>query len=195
MKSKEEVRTIIENAPSAKAYHKERRPIGNDTLGRVFAWLLILCGGACLFLTQQVYRLLPFLLGGLLTVTGVNHAACGLWTREYETRDTKLTANGIVYALLGLVMLFHHDNADAVIGSIWGVLGLMKGSEALNDALYSMARKERFLARGAEAAIELALAFLLLVDPSSSVQHHVFLLGLELAAVGWETLRELRKDK
>ena len=192
MKTKEEVRTIIENAPTARAYQKKHRPMGNTVLGRVFACLLILSGGACLLLTQQVYRLLPFLLGGLLAVIGLNYTLCGLWTKEYETRDTKLTANGIVYFLLGLVMLYHHDQADAVIGSVWGILGLMKGSEALNDALYSMAHKEHFAARGVQAAIELALAFLLLVDPSTSVQHHVFLLGLELAAVGGETLRELK---
>ena len=37
--------------------------------------------------------------------------------------------------------------------------------------------------------IELVLGFLLRVDPSA-VQHHVLLPGLELAAVGWQTLRE-----
>ena len=90
------------------------------------------------------------------------------------------------------MILFHHANADAVIGSIWGILGLMKGSEALNAALFSLSRKQPFLAKSAQAVIELLLGFLLLIDPASAVRHHVFLLGLELVLVGWQSLRELK---
>ena len=96
--------------------------------------------------------------------------------------------------MLGLVILFHHANADAVIGSIWGILGLMKGSEALNGALFHASRKEPFVALGIQAIIEVALGFLLLVDPSA-VEHHVLLLGLELVAVGWQTLRESKQSE
>lgn len=67
----------------------------------------------------------------------------------------------------------------------------MKGSEALNGALYHASRKEPFVAPSIEAVIELALGFLLLIDPSA-VKHHVLLLVLELVAVGWQTLPEAR---
>ena len=192
MKSKEEVRSIITNTPTARAYHKERHHFTNVTIGWVFASLLILAGAACLLLTQHVYNALPYILGGAMLLIGANHTVCGLWTKEYESSETKLTANGIVYFALGLVILFHHANADAVIGSIWGILGLMKGSEALNAALFSLSRKHPFLAKSAQAVIELLLGFLLLIDPASAVRHHVFLLGLELVLVGWQILRELK---
>ena len=105
---------------------------------------------------------------------GTTHTVCGLWSKEYQSRETKLTANGIVYVALGLVILVHHTDADSVISGIWGVLGLMKGSEALNGALYRASQKEAFVALGLQAVIEVALGFLLLLDPSA-VKHHVLL--------------------
>ena len=190
MKSKEEVQAIIRSSSASKAFNKEHRRSANTAIGRVFAVLLILSGAACILLTKQVYRLLPYILGIGMAGIGAAHTICGLWVKEYQSRETKLTANGIVYVALGVVILCHHADADSVIGAIWGVLGLMKGSEALNAALYSMSQKEPFLASAVQAVIELVLGFLLLTDPSSAVQHHVLLLGLELVMVGWQTLRE-----
>ena len=189
MKSKEAVKSIISQAPTSRAFNVSHTSAANTTASRIYALVLILSGAACIFMTEKGYHALPFILGIGMAVIGMTHTACGLWTGEYQTRETKLTANGIVYVALGLVILAHHADADSVISSIWGVLGLMKGSEALNGALYHMSRKEPFAALGIQAVIELVLGFLLLVDPSA-VQHHVLLLGLELAAVGWQTLRE-----
>lgn len=190
MRSKEEIQSIISSVPTSRAFQKVPLHTANTAAVRLYAVLLLLSGAACVLLTQQVYHALPYILGVGMMVIGANHTVCGLWTKEYQNRETKLTANGIVYVALGLVILCHHADADAVIGSIWGVLGLMKGSEALNKSLYSLSQKEPFLASGIQAVIEVVLGFLLLIDPSSAVQHHVLLLGLELMMVGWQTLRE-----
>ena len=191
MPTKEAVQEIIRSVPAARAYGPHHHHRTADTvLGRVWAVLLMVLGAGCILLARQVYRALPFLLGAGMVLVGTSHMAYGLWTREYRWKETKLTANGIVYLILGLVILFHHANADAVIGSIWGVLGLMKGSEALNAALYRFSRREPWAALAMQAAVELVLGFLLLIDPSSAVRHHVPLLGVELAVIGWQSLRE-----
>lgn len=194
MKSKEDVQTIISRAPTSRAFNVAHTFAANTTVGRAYALVLILSGAACILMTQKVYHALPFILGIGMVVIGTTHTICGLWAKEYESRETKLTANGIVYVALGLVILVHHADADSVISSIWGVLGLMKGSEALNGAFFHASRKESFMALGIQAVIELALGFLLLIDPSA-VQHHVLLLGLELVAVGWQTLRESKQQE
>lgn len=191
MPTKEVVQELIRSAPVARAYGPHHRHRTADTvLGRVWAVLLMVLGACCILLARQVYRLLPFLLGGGMVLKGAGHILCGLWTGEYQWIETKLTANGIVYLILGLVTLFFHANADAVIGSIWGMLGLMKGSEALNAALYRFSHRESWAAPALQAAMELVLGFLLLIDPWSAVRHHVPLLGLELAVIGWQSLRE-----
>ena len=191
MKSREEVQALIRRAPASRSFNAAHIAASNanKTASRVYALVLMLSGGACILMTETVYHALPFILGiGMMAIGGA-HTLCGLWAREYESRETKLTANGIVYMALGLVILAHSADADSVIGGIWGVLGLMKGSEALNGALYHASRREPFAALGMQAIIETALGFLLLLNPSA-VQHHVLLLGLELLAVGWQTLRE-----
>ena len=194
MKSKEDVQIIISRAPTSRAFNVAHTSAANTAVGRVYALVLILSGAACILMTQKVYHALPFILGIGMAEIGTTHTICGLWAKEYQSRETKLTANGIVYIALGMVILAHHTDADSVISSIWGVLGLMKGSEALNGALFHAARKEHFAALGIQAIIELALGFLLLIDPSA-VQHHVLLLGLELVVVGWQTLRESKQSE
>lgn len=194
MKSKEDVKTMIDQAPASRAYNASHSTIANTAAGRIYALVLIFSGIACILMTEKVYRALPFILGIGMMAIGATHTLCGLWTKEYRSKETKLTANGIVYMALGMVILANHENADPVISSIWGVLGLMKGSEALNGALYCASRKKAFAALLLQAVIELALGFLLLIDPSA-VQHHVLLLGLELIAVGWQTLRELKQTR
>ena len=190
MPSKETVQEIIRSAPAFRAYGPHHHHPADTVLGRVWAARLMLLGAGCILLARQVYHALPFLLGAGMVLVGTSHMAYGLWTREYRWKETKLTANGIVYLILGLVILFRHANADAVVGSIWGVLGLMKGSEALNAALYRFSRREPWAALAMQAAVELVLGFLLLIDPSSAVRHHVPLLGVELAVIGWQSLRE-----
>ena len=193
MRSKEDVKTIISQAPASRACNVSHTSTANTAASRVYALVLVLSGAACILMTEKAYHALPFILGIGMTAIGTTHSLCGFWTGEYQSKETKLTANGIVYVALGLVILAHHGDADSVISSIWGVLGLMKGSEALNGALYHMSKREPFVALGVQAVIELALGFLLLVDPSA-VQHHVLLLGLELVAVGWQTLRESKQS-
>ena len=190
MKTREEVQAIISSSPALRAFRREPPRAISRTSGRICGVVLLLSGAVCILLTGQVYRALPYILGIGMVLIGVNCTVCGLWTGEYRNKETKLTAKGIVYIALGLVILHHRANADAVIGSIWGVLGLMKGSEALNEALYRLSRKESFAALAIQAVIEVVLGFLLLTDPSSAVRHHVLLLGLELLAVGWQALRE-----
>ena len=194
MKSKEDIQKIMNHAPASRAFNVAHTSAANTTAGRAYALVLILSGAACILMTRKIYQALPFILGIGMVGIGATHTICGLWAKEYQSRETKLTANGIVYIALGLVILAHHADADSVISSIWGVLGLMKGSEALNGALFHASRKEPFAALGIQAIIEVALGFLLLVDPSA-VEHHVLLLGLELVAVGWQTLRESKQSE
>lgn len=138
-----------------------------------------------------MYRALPYIVGIFLNILGFCSLARGILTGEYRDPETKLTSNGVVYLVLGAVILWHHANADTMIGSIWGILGLIKGSEVLNEAICGMAARKPFAGKMIQAAIEVALGILLLVKPAESVHHHVFLLGLELVIVGWQITIEL----
>ncbi|MGM9606099.1 MAG: DUF308 domain-containing protein [Oscillospiraceae bacterium] len=194
MKSPEKIRSILERAPVPKAYERKSHHFSSVKAGRAFALLLMLAGVACLLFTTQIHAALPYILGVLLAVWGLGSIVRGIVTGEFRKEETKLTANGIVYLLLGAVILWNHANADEVIGSIWGLLGLIKGSEVLNAAICACAMKKPFIRGMLQAAIELVLGVLLLVDPTASVRHHVFLLGLELVLVGWQVTKETYRD-
>ncbi|MGM9662298.1 MAG: hypothetical protein ACI3WR_04300 [Oscillospiraceae bacterium] len=192
MKIREEWKALAAARRAPEAYHRQERAFADVKNGRAFALLLLLAGAACLLFTEPVYTALPYLLGGVMMALGLGDILCGLLTGEFRSRETKLTANGVVFFFLGAVILYHRADADGIIGSIWGVLGLVKGAEALNTAMYCCAEKSPFLGKTLQAAVELLLAILLLVQPDTAVRHHVFLLGLELALVGWQLLRESR---
>ena len=90
-KSKDEILSIIRQVPSARACPEKRRQSGTGPVSRILAALLMAAGAACVLLTEQVYRALPWILGGLMVVIGLNHILCGVWTREYQSRETKFT--------------------------------------------------------------------------------------------------------
>ena len=98
----------------------------------------------------------------------------------------------MVMLLLGLVILLHDGNRDNIIGGVWGAIGLFKGSEELNVALYRKFGKQSYWKEAVHAAVELLLAMILLVDPLTAVEHHVFILGLELT---WHSLKLYRETK
>ena len=147
-------------------------------------------GFLCLFFTDQIHHGLPYILGTAMLLLGLLDIFRGILTEEYKKHETKLTANGIVFVVLGLVILFNRHNIDNLIGAIWGTLGLLKGAEELNEAICSMAHKEKFISKTLRAAVELVLGILLLMDPAANFHHHLFILGLELITTGWEIWRD-----
>lgn len=151
---------------------------------RILAAGFILLGLACMLWTHEIHRIFPFLLCAVMLLLGTHHIYYGIRIKEYLCKETKLIANGVMYFVLAIVILIRHQNADALIGGIWGVIGLMTGVEELNAAIYHFSREERFEGLALRAVIELVLALLLLIDPMNAVGHHVFILGMELIFEG-----------
>jgi len=191
MELREKSKEFLSSVPAPKAHLPEHTNIPISS--RMRGWIAVsfsVVGIVCIFFTDQIHSALPYILGSVMLALGVIDTGRGILTKEHLRRDTKLTANGIVFFLLGIVVLCNRGNADHLIGAIWGTLGLVKGSEELNRAIYRFAHKEHYLGKLLRAGIELLLGFLLLIDPVSSIHHHLFILGLELISMGWRTWRE-----
>lgn len=160
--------------------------------------LLCLCfcliGLALIIFTDYIHEALPFILGIAMVITGVVFTIQGIRAKEHLVRETKHTANGILFFLLGVVIICSWRNADAFIGAIWGVFGLVKGSEDLNEAIYCYANEKPHISKFIRTAITLVLSVILLLDPASNVHHHLFILGLELLVTGFELLMD-QKDE
>lgn len=193
MTIRDEIYEMMQRAPVPKARKHAHHRFVSLYAARFFAVLQTVLGVLCMVFTEQIHSLFPYILGTLMVFTGFCDVCRGVVTQEFRNRDTKLTSHGIVTAILGCVILYHHRNADSIIGAIWGVIGLIKGTETLNLAIYSLAAKEPFIGELGHGAIELLLGIFLLKDPLSAVEHHLFILGIELVALGIQTIVETKK--
>lgn len=197
MGSQKKMSRILAKAPLPPAHGRRHVTFSSVTAARLFAILLILLGIACMAFTELIHALFPFILGILMQAIGICQIYRAIMLKEYENEETKLTSNGIVMVILGGVILYHYRDADPIIGAVWGVIGLAKGSETLNLAIYQGCKKKPYIRQSIHGLVELVLGILLLIDPDEAVRHHVFILGIELCAVGLqsviETKRELRK--
>ena len=184
---------ILQKAPVPKSRKHPRRPFTSIRAAKVFAVLQAALGAACMLFTEQIHSLFPFILGFLMATSGICNIYRGVISKEFRQVETKLTSHGITTFLLGCVIVYHHGNADSIIGAIWGVIGLTKGTETLNLAICRCSAKLPFVGEMVHGVIELLLGILLLIDPLSAVGHHVFILGIELIAVGIQAVKETKK--
>ena len=177
--TKKEMNELLQKAPVPKARNHSRHRFTSIRAARIFAAAQAVLGAACMLFTQQIHALLPYILGSVMALSGICDIYRGIVTGEFRRSDTKLTSHGISILLLGWVILYSREHADSIIGAIWGVIGLTK---------------EPFAGELIHGSIELVLGILLLADPLTAVGHHLFLLGIELIAVGIQAVKEAKKS-
>lgn len=190
---REQIAQIMRETPWSKAQQPTNFPdFFSIRAAKITSYIMTAFGICCVVFTEHIYRILPFALGITMLIQGIFETWIGWKTKEYEERETKLTSNGIVFFTLGSVILCNYSNADFIIGAIWGVLSLVKGSEELNQVLYHKIHKAPYLSKLIHCCIELLLGLILLIDPSASIKHHVFLLGIEVFVVSLQNIQELK---
>ena len=139
-----------------------------------------------------IYGLLPWLMGGFLAGTGVLAVIDSVLAGEYRRLDTKLSSSGVLMLVVGLAIIVRGSGADGLIGVAWGIFGLIQGSESLNVAIYNLAGRKKWGMDMLQAAVQIGLALLLMVDPVTKLYPHMRILGLELLAMGVHIFREIR---
>lgn len=154
--------------------------------------ILCLLGLLCLFFVDFLYGILPYLMGGFMVCAGALAMVDSVLTGEYRKLDTKLSSSGILMLVVGLAIIVRGSGADGLIGVAWGIFGLIQGSESLNVAIYNLADKKKWAMDMLQAAVQITLALLLLVDPMTKLYPHMRILGLEQLAMGFHIFREIR---
>lgn len=149
-------------------------------------------GALCLFWVDLIYKLLPYIMGGLMAGTGVLAIAGAVLSKEYLKPETKLSSSGILVFVIGIAIIVRGGQADGLIGVAWGILGLIQGSESLNVAIYNLAHRKKWPADMLQAVVQITLALLLLVDPASKLYPHMRILGLEMLSMGFHIFRKIR---
>lgn len=157
-----------------------------SVISLLFLPLLGLC---CLLLPEASTMALPFVLGGIMAVSGIGgivHAAAGAKRDEGDERgraaQQAILGKAIVMSVLGIVILVQGHASISFVGVMWGLLGLYKAADEIDEVVHALRARRRFVLKLAFTVFEMVLAVLLIVSPFANIEHHVLLLGLELIA-------------
>ncbi|MBC5583362.1 DUF308 domain-containing protein [Eggerthella sp. NSJ-70] len=157
-----------------------------SVISLLFLPLLGLC---CLLLPEASTMALPFVLGGIMAVSGIGgivHAAAGAKRDEGDgderAAEHAILGKAIVMSVLGIVILVQGHASISFVGVMWGLLGLYKAADEIDEVVHALRARRRFVLKLAFTVFEMVLAVLLIVSPFANIEHHVLLLGLELIA-------------
>lgn len=159
-----------------------------SVISLLFLPLLGLC---CLLLPEESTMALPFVLGGIMAVSGVGgivHAAAGAKRDEGDGDERERAAEhailgkAIVMSVLGIVILVQGHASISFVGVMWGLLGLYKAADEIDEVVHALRNRRPFVLKLAFTVFEMVLAVLLIISPFANIEHHVLLLGLELIA-------------
>ena len=147
--------------------------------------LLPLLGMCCLLIPDTVTDALPYLLGGLMAVSG----AAGLVYASGARADARslveepaVLGRAVVMCVLGGVILVQGHASISFVGVMWGLLGLYKAADEIDEVVHALKGRRPFALKLAFTVFEMVLAVLLIISPFANIEHHVLLLGLELIA-------------
>ena len=159
-----------------------------SVISLLFLPLLGLC---CLLLPEESTMALPFVLGGIMAVSGIGgivHAAAGAKKDEGDGDERERAAEhailgkAIVMSVLGIVILVQGHASISFVGVMWGLLGLYKAADEIDEVVHALRNRRPFVLKLAFTVFEMVLAVLLIISPFANIEHHVLLLGLELIA-------------
>ena len=143
-------------------------------------YLIPLAGLVLILFADHLTTLLPYVLGPVMILEGIMLGIPAIRSKEYKVIETKATAAAVVLCIVGILILYKHKDCLQLMGTVWGLYGLISGTHELNEAFYRMSHRQKFWLPLIEAVITLILAVLLLADPFHSFVHHVQILGIEL---------------
>ncbi len=165
----------------------------------VLSVIYIIVGVLCMSITSLITEILPYLVGGMLTLAGVIKFIVALVQKEYRSVNTNATATSLIATLLGIMIIVQkidpYSDPVMMISVIWGVLGLFESAYAFNHVFKRIANSERCIFYLIRGIMECAVAFMLLYQPENHDVHffHIIVLGVNLVVDGITMLPFVKK--
>ena len=115
-----------------------------SVISLLFLPLLGLC---CLLLPEASTMALPFVLGGIMAVSGIGgivHAAAGAKRDEGDgdgrgrAAEHAILGKAIVMSVLGIVILVQGHASISFVGVMWGLLGLYKAADEIDEVVHAL---------------------------------------------------------
>ncbi|EKY26462.1 hypothetical protein HMPREF0216_01958 [Clostridium celatum DSM 1785] len=172
---------------------------GNNMNNKIWDYistiLIIINGVICTIYHQEIYVWLPSICAIVLLIKGTIKMVEGIKEKDYASLEKKKLERSIVIIAVAIAMLLQLDNALVVVCIFWGLSGLNKSANYLNEALYYFYKGKNGFLSLIKAIIEFTLSILLIFDPLGKVTEHILILGFELIFEGIFELISIHNGK
>ena len=146
--------------------------------------LIIINGIICISYREEIIGLLPSICAIVLLIKGIVKMTEGIKEKDYASLEKKKLERAIVIRAVAISILIQRENALVVVVIFWGLSGLNKSANYLNEALYYFSKKKGGFLPLIKAIIEFTLSILLIFDPLGKATEHILILGFELIIEG-----------
>ncbi|MGN0973848.1 MAG: DUF308 domain-containing protein [Bacilli bacterium] len=142
--------------------------------------LTILNGLICIIYGEKLLILLPIICGSILLLKGLIQFIEGIKNKDYNSLEKTNLEKSFILIAIGLGILIKRSDDLFIVGMFWGLNGLIKASNYLKVALYNFCNKEKWITILIKSIIEFGLSLMLIFNPFGKLEHHIFILGVEL---------------
>ena len=146
--------------------------------------LIIINGIICISYREEIIGWLPSICAIVLLIKGIVKMTEGIKEKDYASLEKKKLERAIVIRAVAISILIQRDNALVVVVIFWGLSGLNKSANYLNEALYYFSKKKGGFLPLIKAIIEFTLSILLIFDPLGKATEHILILGFEFIIEG-----------
>lgn len=146
--------------------------------------LIIINGVICIIFHEDIYDWLPDICAIVLLIKGIVKLIEGIKEDHHKDLHGKKFERAIVIIAFALVILIKQNDAFLVVVIFWGLSGLNKSANSLNEGLYKIHKKEGGFLAIIKAIVEFILSILLIFDPLGKALEHIVILGVELIFEG-----------
>ena len=145
-------------------------------LEKEYLAIIILVLGILMIIFPGTFaRISPWVLGAALIVRAAAVIVLAVYYRDPGHGPGK----AILYTVMALTLMIHRNEATGIIGVVWAVFVLMEVSEEINEMWQE---KHCSVIHLILAAVSVALAVMLMVDPFGHFVTQVRILGLEIVS-------------
>lgn len=152
-------------------------------LSNIKCFLFPVLGVICVLFAEHITLILPYLLGCTMVLAGILMGIGHFQNNRFLERDSADLAYGIIIFVMGIAFIIQGSNALGPLGTTWAIIGILKASKSLDQAIQQIYIKKGFIAPVAEFLVRMMLALVLLFKPFDKFSTHVVILGLELIAI------------
>lgn len=138
-----------------------------------------------------ITNILPYAIGTLILIVGLEQILYSICTKEYTFLPGFRLTQGMISVLLGIVFLVKQDFSIAVLGMILGVWALISSAIKLNVSLQEKTLGFSWFGDFLIGILQMVFGFLLIFNPFKGISTWIMIVGIYFILTGISILLSL----